>query len=76
MGADMEQQVKQRIAAALLVLCGDKILNKKLIDQLISQEDDHTRNDWINKCVLRRNNLELFGPEHFCDNEQQYEVAS
>ena len=75
-GTDMQQQVKQGIVAALLYIFGDKILNKPLIDKLVPHGNDHTRNDWIDKCVLRRTNLELFGAEHYCDNEQQYETPS
>ena len=67
-GTDEQQQVKQGIAAALLVFkegsCS--IANKKLMDQLLPHDNDHTRNDWIDKCVMRRNYLEVFGPEPYC----------
>ena len=72
-GTDKQQQVKQCMAGGMLYMEGDKIVNKKLMDEILPHEDIHARNDWINKCVKRRKIFELFDePEFFADNGQTY----
>ena len=77
-GTDIQQQVKQGMAASVLLL--DKkynVQNKKLIDHILPHKDDHCRNDFIDKCVVRRKALDLFGdPEYFCNNGQKYVTPS
>ena len=76
-GTDAEQQIKQAIAAAMLVLEEDKILNKKLLVEVLPHEDEHERNKWIDKCVDRRKKFEIQNDfEYFCDNGQTYDGPS
>ena len=76
-GTDKQQQAKQCVAAAMLYMKGDEIVNKKLLDEILPHKDDHERNKWINKCVEKRNLLELFDePEYFAYNEQTYDNPS
>ena len=54
-----------------------KIVNKKLLDEILPHEDEHTRNDWIDKCVQKRRLFEPFDePEFFADNGQTYNNPS
>ena len=76
-GTDKQQQVKQCMAGGMLYMDGDKIINKKLLDEILPHEDAHTRNEWIDKCVDRRKMLELFDePEFFADNGQTHDTPS
>lgn len=72
-GTHKLQQVKQGIAAAMLYLNGDKIMNKPLLKAVLPHKDNHARNDWIDKCIDRRRLCILFDePEFFADNGQVY----
>ena len=76
-GTDKQQQAKQCMAAAMLYMQGDTIVNKKLIDEILPHEDEHARNDWIDKCVMRRKLFRLFDePEFFVDDGQIYSRPS
>lgn len=76
-GTDKQQQAKQCMAGAMLYMEGDKIVNKKLLDEILPHEDEHARNDWIDKCIKRREIFELFDePEFFADNGQTYSGPS
>ena len=77
-GIDIQQQVKQAMAASVLWLDDDdNVKNKKLIDQILPHEDKDANNEFIRKCVARRKMLELYDdPEHFCNDEQKHVTPS
>ena len=77
-GSDKQQQAKQSIAAALLVLDSDyKIENMDLMKIILPHEDRTTRTDWLDKCIARRQFLDVFDePEFFCYNKQKHKKNS
>ena len=77
-GTDIEQQVKQCVAAVLLVFDKDySIVNKKLMDAILPHKDRTTRKDWLDKCVTRRMLLDIFDDsEYFCGKHQQHDRNS
>ena len=76
-GTNQQQQAKQCIAAAMLHMENDKVINKPFFHRILPQTNEECRNDWDDKCVVRKNLLEVFDePEFFCDNGQTFATPS
>ena len=77
-GTDIQQQVKQGIGASILVFKEDyDIDNKKLIDRILPHKDEQARDDWIQKCVMRRRVFDrTHEAEDYCNDGKVHKTPS